>query len=128
MADLATSLTRLFVLAYMSQTVSRIGERLIPQGVLSRRARQILAEWISTLAGVGLTFAADADILADLGLPFQPQVIGVLLTGLIVGQGGRFLTNWVAGLPKGGRGTDAAQHSGQNSGAPSQPRSDGEGN
>ncbi len=104
MADLATSLTRLFVLAYMSQTVSQIGERLVPPGVLSQRARDSLGEWISTVAGVGLTFAADADILADLGLPFQPAIIGVLLTGLIVGQGGRFLTNWVAGLPKGGHG------------------------
>ncbi len=116
MADLATSLTRLFVLAYMSQTVSQIGERLVPPGVMSQRARESLGEWISTAAGVGLTFAADADILGDLGLPFEPAIIGVLLTGLIVGQGGRFLANWVAGLPKAGRNGQAASSRGSQGG------------
>ncbi len=108
MGDLASTLTRLFVLAYLSQTVSRIGERLVPQGALSARMRQNLGEWLSTAAGVGLGFAADADILAELGLPFQPSFVGVLLTGLIVGQGGRFLTNWIAGLPRSGSGGGAA--------------------
>ncbi len=113
--DLASTLTRLFVLAYLSQTVSRIGERLVPQGALSARVRQNLGEWLSTAAGVGLGFAADADILAELGLPFQPSFVGVLLTGLIVGQGGRFLTNWIAGLPRagGGGGTAASPRSGR---------------
>ena len=110
--DLATSLTRLFVLAYMSQTVARIGERLIPAGAVSQRVRTSIAEWLSTAAGLGLGFAADADILAELGLPFQPPVVGVLLTGLIVGQGGRFLTSWIAGLPHSGPGEAAhAKHS-----------------
>jgi len=109
LGGLATSLTRLFVLAYLSQTVSRIGERLVPRGTLSQRQRESLGEWLSTAAGIGLGFAADADILAELGLPFQPAFVGVLLTGLIVGQGGRFLTQWIAGLPhSGGQGGGAA--------------------
>ena len=115
MPDLATSLTRLFVLAYLSQTASRIGERLVPQGVLSARARTSLGEWLSTAVGVGLGFAADADILADLGLGFQPPFVGVLLTGLIVGQGGRFLTNWLAGLPRAGNGNSGGNSLGNES-------------
>lgn len=109
MTSVVSGLARYLALAYLAQTVARIGERLVPQSVLRPRLRQSLAEWLSTAAGIGFAFAADADVLSDLGLDFQPQALGIVLTGLIVGQGTRFASAWLKGLGAAPPSTPAAR-------------------
>ena len=103
MDELITSLVRYGLFAYSSQTVAEIGERLVPKGVhLAPDLRAALREWLSTGAGLALAIASGADILADLGLVLNPPLVGMVITGLIVGQGGRFLNNWLTSLPRSG--------------------------
>ncbi|MDA8345236.1 MAG: hypothetical protein M0Z66_07115 [Thermaerobacter sp.] len=99
--ELITSLVRYGLFAYSAQTVAEIGERLVPRGThLSADMRSSLREWLSTGAGLALSVASGADILADLGLILNPPLVGMVITGLIVGQGGRFLGRWLASLPR----------------------------
>ena len=104
MDELLTSLVRYGLFAYSAQTIAEIGERLVPQGVhLGPNGRAVLREWLSTATGLVLSLAGGADILADLGLILDPPLVGITITGLIVGQGGRFLDQWLASLPKAGK-------------------------
>ena len=98
MEDLLASLLRYALMAYSAQTVAEIGERLVPVP-LKPQARRDLREWLSTGFGLLLAIASGADILAELGLVLSPPIIGVAITGLIVGQGGRFLNRWISSLP-----------------------------
>lgn len=105
MEELVTSLVRYGLMAYSAQTVAEIGERLVPRGTkITAGVRATLREWLSTGAGLALSFATGADILADLGLSLSEPVVGICITGLIVGQGGRFLGEWLSSLPQKGAG------------------------
>jgi hypothetical protein len=101
--ELITSLVRYGLFAYSSQTIAEIGDRLVPKGMLLRPdVRASLREWLSTGTGLALAVASGADILADLGLVLNPPIVGMVITGLIVGQGGRFLDQWLTSLPRNG--------------------------
>lgn len=101
MEELISSLVKYGLMAYSAQTFADIGERLVPPGVdLRGMQRATVREWLSTAAGVALALASGADILFDLGLILAPPVLGMLITGLIVGQGGRYLNQWLSGLPR----------------------------
>lgn len=101
MEELIASLVKYGLMAYSAQTFADIGERLVPKTTrLNSRERATLREWLSTGGGVALALASGADILFDLGLILAPPVIGMLITGLIVGQGGRYLSQWLSGLPR----------------------------
>ncbi len=100
MDELFTSLVRYTLFAYSAQTVAEIGERLVPKGMLRSEFRSPLREWLSTGTGLALSVASGADILADLGLVLDPPLVGIVITGLIVGQGGRFLGNWLSSIPR----------------------------
>lgn len=101
MEELISSLVKYGLMAYSAQTFADIGERLVPRtSRLDGANRAKLREWLSTSAGVALALASGADILFDLGLILTPPILGMLLTGLIVGQGGRYLNEWLRGLPR----------------------------
>lgn len=101
MEEVLASLVRYGLSAYVVQTVAEIGERLVPRGAhLSNDLRLSLREWLSTGAGLALAVSSGADLLADLGLVLNPPLVGSVITGLIIGQGGRFLNRWLESIPR----------------------------
>lgn len=84
-------------LAYVSQTVARAAQSLVPWKNAAQLA--MVREWVSTATGVSLAFAAQMDILGDVGLDVGIEPVGYLVTGVILGHGVHYAMRFVSQGP-----------------------------
>ncbi len=89
-------ITGYLVLSYFSHTLATITDRLAGSRGKSQR---ILDEWLSSAYGVGLAFASGTDILADLGVTMIWEPVGMIATGILLGQGVKFGISFLKGIP-----------------------------
>lgn len=89
-------ITGYLMLSYFSHTLATITDRLTGSRAKSQR---ILDEWLSSAYGIGLAFASGTDILADLGVTMVWEPVGMIATGILMGQGVKFGVNFLKGIP-----------------------------
>ncbi len=94
-----TDLTAYLVLAAIAHSAAGVATDLIPTTSARRRRIQ---DWLSSAVGVGLAFGTGVDLLAELGLTVVWPPLGLIITGLLLGQGTKFGIQLIQGLPKGG--------------------------
>lgn len=95
-----TDLTAYLVLAAIAHSAAGVATDLIPTASARRRRR--IQDWLSSGVGVGLAFGTGVDLLAELGLTVAWPPLGLIITGLLLGQGTKFGVQMIQGLPKGG--------------------------
>lgn len=91
------NLVSYLALAYVSQTVARATQSLLP---LKTPAQVLMTrEWLSTATGVLLAFGAKMDVLGDLGIDVAGEPIGYVVTGVILGHGVHYAWRFLANGP-----------------------------
>jgi hypothetical protein len=90
-------LTSYFILSAVSHTAAGIAGDLLPP--LPDPKRRTVVGWLSSAFGVLMAFATGVDLLADLGITVVWPPAGLLITGLLMGQGTRFGMDFVRNLP-----------------------------
>lgn len=104
MEELLQNVTKYLILAYFSETAATISKRLLPTKLrqLDEMNVKDFQEWVSTAFGVALTLSTDQNIFVDFGLSMKWPMLGLVFTGLVVGQGGRYLQRWMNQFPMAG--------------------------
>lgn len=95
-ADLVSYL----VLSFFAHTAADVSGNLIPN-VAEARMR-LYKDWLSSGFGVLLAFATGVNLLVDLAIPVIWPPAGLLVTGILMGQGLRFGTELLSKVPRGG--------------------------
>lgn len=95
-----TDLTAYLVLAAIAHSAAGVAADLVP-GV-SDGWRHRIQEWLSSGIGIGLAFGTGVDLLAEVGLTVVWPPAGLLLTGLLLGQGTKFGIQMIQKMPKRG--------------------------
>lgn len=91
-------------LAYVSQTVAKLTAGLVP--LKNPRTAHLLREWLASSSGVALAFGTRMDLLGEIGLDLSVEPLGFLITGLILGHGVQYATEffmrgpWKQNAPK----------------------------
>jgi hypothetical protein len=91
-----SDLTTYLVLSYLAHTVAKVSAGLLPAASARQRAR--LQEWLSTGFGVGLAFTTGVDLLSDVGVSVMWPPLGLIVTGILMGQGAKYGLNLVRGV------------------------------
>jgi hypothetical protein len=92
-----TDLTSYLVLSAVSHTAANVSQGLLPP--LPPRQARLVVDWLSSGFGVLMAFATGVDLLADLGISVIWPPAGLVVTGLLMGQGARFGLDFVRNLP-----------------------------
>jgi hypothetical protein len=87
------------VLAYFAHTAADVTGGLLPIQDAERLRKA--KDWLSSGFGILLAFATGVDLLADLSIPIIWPPAGLLLTGILMGQGLRFGTELLSRVPRG---------------------------
>lgn len=93
--------TTYLILSYFAHTVAKITAGMAP--VKNAKTALRLREWLSSGFGIGLAFATGADLLADLGVTVLWPPLGLVVTGILIGQGAKFGVDFVRGVPVPGK-------------------------
>lgn len=93
-----TDMTTYLVLAYFAHTAANITGEMVP--TKSARKAQLVREWLSSGFGVTLAYATGVDILVDLGVTVLWPPAGIIVTGILMGQGLKFGLQLLGQLPK----------------------------
>ena len=97
-----TDLTAYLVLAAIAHSAAGVATDLVP--TVNDRWRRRIQEWLSSGVGVGLAFGTGVDLLAELGITVVWPPAGLIVTGLLLGQGTKFGIQMIQTLPKRGAG------------------------
>jgi hypothetical protein len=89
-----SALSAYLLLAYLAHTAARVAANLVP--TRDPRLRREVRGWLATGFGVGLSLATGVDLLADLGISVVWPPLGLLVTGLLMGQGAQFGLEWLS--------------------------------
>jgi hypothetical protein len=92
-----TDLASYLILSAVSHTAAKVSEGLLPP--LGAGQRRLAGEWLSSVFGVAMAFTTGIDLLADLGLTVLWPPAGLVVTGLLLGQGVGFSMQFLRGLP-----------------------------
>lgn len=93
-----TDLTAYLVLAYFAHTAANVTSELVP--VRDARALRLLRDWLSSGFGVTLAAATGVDLLADLGITVLWPPAGIVITGILMGQGLKYGLHFLGRLPR----------------------------
>jgi succinate dehydrogenase/fumarate reductase flavoprotein subunit len=93
-----SDLTSYVILSAVSHTAAGVAGNLLPP-LPTERKREVVG-WLSTGFGILMAVATGVDLLADLGLTVLWPPAGILVTGLLMGQGARFGLDFVRSLPR----------------------------
>lgn len=94
-----TDLTAYLVLAAIAHSAAGVASDLVPSG---DRWRRRIQDWMSSGIGVGLAFGTGVDLLAELGISIVWPPAGLIVTGLLLGQGTKFGIQMIQGMGKRG--------------------------
>ncbi len=89
-------ITGYLVLSYFAHTLATLTDRFTGA---SGKTNQVMEEWLSSAYGIGLAFASGTDLLADLGVTMLWEPVGMIATGILMGQGVKFGLNLIKGVP-----------------------------
>ncbi|MBX5465908.1 MAG: winged helix-turn-helix domain-containing protein [Firmicutes bacterium] len=93
-----TDLTAYLVLAYFAHTAANVTSELVP--VKNPRDLRRIRDWLSSGFGVTLAAATGVDLLADLGISLIWPPAGILVTGILLGQGLKYGLRLLGQLPR----------------------------
>ncbi len=94
-----TDVTAYLILAAVAHSAAGVATDLLPGS--SDQWRRRFQEWLSSGIGVGLAFGTGVDLLAELGVTVIWPPAGLIVTGLLLGQGTKYGLKWLTSLPKG---------------------------
>ncbi|MGC8487182.1 MAG: hypothetical protein ACP5QO_03030 [Clostridia bacterium] len=94
-ADLVSYL----VLSFFAHTAADVSGNLIPNPDAEKV--RMYKDWLSSGFGVLLAFGTGVNLLTDLAIPALWPPAGLLITGILMGQGLRFGTELLAKVPRG---------------------------
>lgn len=97
-----TDLSSFLMLSYLAHTAANISSDLFP--IKDSRLAHLLREWLSSGFGVALAFSTGADLIADMGIDMVWPPAGLVITGILMGQGLKFGLNLLNNVPKGLKG------------------------
>lgn len=86
-----------FILSYLCETAGDLAGRLAGRLKSQPGTVALLA---SSGFGVALAWTARLNLLSDLGFAGDGTPLGFILTGILIGQGTRYLKNWFGRLIK----------------------------
>lgn len=89
-------ITGYLILSYVSHTLAGVTRRLTGRRFKSSK---VLDEWLSSIYGVALAFTSSTDILSELGITTLWEPVGMIATGILMGQGVKFGVNFLKGMP-----------------------------
>lgn len=92
-----TELTSYLILSYFAHTAAGIGGDLIP--VHDPKKARLIREWLSSAFGVSLAFSTGVNLIADVGVSIVWPPAGLILTGILMGQGVKFGMNFLRQTP-----------------------------
>jgi hypothetical protein len=98
-----TDLTAYLVLAAIAHSAAGVATDLV--SIKDTQWRERIQDWLSSSIGIGLAFGTGVDLLAELGITVIWPPAGLLVTGLLLGQGTKFGIQLLRSLPgRGGSG------------------------
>lgn len=95
-----TDLTAYLVLAAIAHSAAGVAADLVPTA--KDRWRRRIQDWLSSGVGIGLAFGTGVDLLAELGITVVWPPAGLIITGLLLGQGTKFGIQMIQNMPKRG--------------------------